>query len=637
MNTGNGVLHTPERNRFYYGKLMDVRHWEVEQQYGREARQLLSRLGLGSGVLCGLGVSIGADGRLWIEPGVAIDFRGREIVVPHRLCIEHPEQPTDCLGRAEGDPVTKGDVTIALCYHECYTEPAPAIDCGCDTVERCEHGMVQEKYCVRVERDAGPARTPFPCDTIFPASPPAGFDRRHVAFDTLAGTCPPAADDCVTLATVTFAPETPAVVDPFTKRRVIYSNQTLFELIVCLAARVDACCADHPHVADPPRVMRMWPRDKQVMTQIQPERASLIKLPRIEVVFERTMDPAAITDPDPWLRMWAVTREGDGIQARRVGLTHKDPPKIPPIVTVDAGEQLAVYACDKEFRKELPKARVLVQLRPQDGSTRVVVDTSTPALLLDGEHHGTAMSQAQLDEFWTTVTDPSAKVSVDNAVWDALLGPGAPFPSGEGSEGGNLDLGWAFDVPGEPTEPRLRAFWPPNASFLRPGSQVDDERRWRTLFRRSPHLELTFDKALDVVALENLAADSWIRLWWVVDQGDDTYRAFRIPLDYAGQVGSPILPAAADTLTLALKAGIPWDDLSPVRPNHFAVVVRGDVASVDADFAGFTASPTEVSDLWDSDQWPDGVPAGPSSLGALLFDGDPGGTGLFFFDYADDL
>jgi hypothetical protein len=87
---------------------------------------------------------------------------------------------------------------------------------------------------------------------------------------------------------------------------------------------------------------------------------------------------------------------------------------------------------------------------------------------------------------------------------------------------------------------------------------------------------------------------------------------------------------------VALKADVPFPDLLPTQRNHFVVVVKGDVASVDADFAGFTLTAAELAALWDSDSWSAGPPSGPSSLGAQMFDGQPGGTALTFFDYSDD-
>lgn len=45
-------LSTPTRNRYYYGKLLDAHHLELEQDYGNRKRWLLNRLSLGTGVLC---------------------------------------------------------------------------------------------------------------------------------------------------------------------------------------------------------------------------------------------------------------------------------------------------------------------------------------------------------------------------------------------------------------------------------------------------------------------------------------------------------------------------------------------------------------------------------------------------------
>ena len=76
-------LEPLRRNRFFYGKLLDVLHLSMEQQYGMSNRQLLNRLNFGAGVLCGLAVRkcIGPDGQagVEIEPGVAIDGWGRTV------------------------------------------------------------------------------------------------------------------------------------------------------------------------------------------------------------------------------------------------------------------------------------------------------------------------------------------------------------------------------------------------------------------------------------------------------------------------------------------------------------------------------------------------------------------------------
>ena len=56
------VLREPRRNKYFYGKRMDVQHFQMEQDYGKLKQWLLNRLTLGKGVLCGLKVQV-ARGR----------------------------------------------------------------------------------------------------------------------------------------------------------------------------------------------------------------------------------------------------------------------------------------------------------------------------------------------------------------------------------------------------------------------------------------------------------------------------------------------------------------------------------------------------------------------------------------------
>jgi hypothetical protein len=240
-------LHAPTRNKYYYGKLLDVRALQMEQCYGLDKRWLLNRLALGSGVLCGLTVTAGADGISCISPGVAIDALGREIIVPAPVAV--PPQLTDSRGVATGDPLTDGQITIYLCYTECDADLTSVAIADCDGATSAAAGTTVERYRIVVQAGlpgAEPAElTGSQRDAIFPTQPPNGFDRRIAAEQSLAVTCtdPPDAT-CVVLATVTLAGQgQPPTVDQFTYRAEVFSNTVLFELIAALADRVDACCA----------------------------------------------------------------------------------------------------------------------------------------------------------------------------------------------------------------------------------------------------------------------------------------------------------------------------------------------------------------------------------------------------------
>ncbi len=71
-----------ERNRYFYGKLLSVDDFDAEQRYMNDKRRLINRFLHGTGVVCGLQVVEVDDVTISLEMGLALDFSGREIVVP---------------------------------------------------------------------------------------------------------------------------------------------------------------------------------------------------------------------------------------------------------------------------------------------------------------------------------------------------------------------------------------------------------------------------------------------------------------------------------------------------------------------------------------------------------------------------
>ncbi|MDR0469833.1 MAG: hypothetical protein LBH09_07670 [Peptococcaceae bacterium] len=70
-----------ERNRYFYGKLLTVSDFEVEQKYVNDKRRMLNRFLYGSGVVCGMNAVRVDDTTVSVEMGMALDFSGREIVI----------------------------------------------------------------------------------------------------------------------------------------------------------------------------------------------------------------------------------------------------------------------------------------------------------------------------------------------------------------------------------------------------------------------------------------------------------------------------------------------------------------------------------------------------------------------------
>src|SRR5262245_4671877 len=139
-----------ERNHFFYGKLITTRDMTDEQAYFNEKRWLLNRLLFGSGIVCGLEVTGQAGDRaIEIAPGVALDGRGREIVITDKKKIELAG--LDIPDLADGE--TKSGF-LCLAYDECPREPLPTLaSTACDEV--CDFNRIRESFQLRWSGEDG--------------------------------------------------------------------------------------------------------------------------------------------------------------------------------------------------------------------------------------------------------------------------------------------------------------------------------------------------------------------------------------------------------------------------------------------------------------------------------------------------
>jgi hypothetical protein len=236
MNGNGHKIAAPERNHYFYGKLMDVTQFEKEQRYFNQKRRIINRLILGSGVVCGLKVTPGDEGRIIIEPGVALDALGREIIVTDSLVID-PTQLTDEEGEPSGDPIDNGAVDICLAYAEQRVDPVPVLVPDCDSGGDCAHATIREGFRVLIQLAEDPSPTP---DCQFGEfKDPINEWLQQVLSDRLGGTSlEPAKDRCVHLARVSL-PLDAASIETQAGRPLVYNNRLLFELILCLSAQVE--------------------------------------------------------------------------------------------------------------------------------------------------------------------------------------------------------------------------------------------------------------------------------------------------------------------------------------------------------------------------------------------------------------
>ena len=218
-------LHHPCRNRYFAGKTLAVADLEMEQDYVRGADAQLARLVLGAGVVCGLDVTAREAGDrpgIHISPGLALDPWGRRIVVPRGVKAALPASMVVRLRYAAQEagfapsPLGDEDGSEAGTWVEghrveiCEGTPAPVTgDCGEATLELIRTGEVAQALAVL-------ARTAC----AEPASDPG--------------------------VTITADGDGGLTVDAHAAGAIVPTNVALLQLIACLAARVEECCAASP-------------------------------------------------------------------------------------------------------------------------------------------------------------------------------------------------------------------------------------------------------------------------------------------------------------------------------------------------------------------------------------------------------
>jgi len=70
-----------ERNRYFYGKLLSVNDFNLEQKYVNDKRRMTNRFMFGKGIVAGLNTIQMDEKTILLEMGYALDSLGREIVV----------------------------------------------------------------------------------------------------------------------------------------------------------------------------------------------------------------------------------------------------------------------------------------------------------------------------------------------------------------------------------------------------------------------------------------------------------------------------------------------------------------------------------------------------------------------------
>ncbi len=259
-------LQAPVRNRFYHGKQMGPAQFQREQRYHLEHRWLINRLAIGSGVLCGLELT----DDLVLQPGVALDGYGREIIVPQPVPLEQMLQEALAKAGSSG----RASVQVELCYAECCVLPTAVPNCDpCHPMGALEYDAIQESYRVEIkpvgklmEKEAGsklkkvspkavPPEPPreAPADTgnvviieepgvPRPDAGASGDSKCESMLDV--GPCTPPQQICVRVATVTIGEEGELVPVKAGELTSVASNQLLQLALLKICEVVRKCCGE---------------------------------------------------------------------------------------------------------------------------------------------------------------------------------------------------------------------------------------------------------------------------------------------------------------------------------------------------------------------------------------------------------
>ena len=123
----NATIFPFERNKYFYGKLLSVDDFELEQKYGNDKRRMINRYVCGTGVIAGMEAVMVDEQSISVERGCALDDQGREIVIDTPvikklslidgfesctdlqgsyvyLCIEYKEEGVGPVPNIEGSP-----------------------------------------------------------------------------------------------------------------------------------------------------------------------------------------------------------------------------------------------------------------------------------------------------------------------------------------------------------------------------------------------------------------------------------------------------------------------------------------------------------------------------------------------------
>ncbi|MFC4260974.1 hypothetical protein ACFOZ5_18290 [Marinobacter lacisalsi] len=155
-------LERLERNHYFNGKLLVERDLIDEQVYHVQKSRLLNQNLHGHGTVCGLRIRAHPnpecrDEAVYIEPGMALDCCGRELIIPRKTLIPIAELIEEQGLELDGSE----HLFITACYGEEPAEPVPVLLPDCDCADQANApNRIQETVTFRLRAERPETRTP---------------------------------------------------------------------------------------------------------------------------------------------------------------------------------------------------------------------------------------------------------------------------------------------------------------------------------------------------------------------------------------------------------------------------------------------------------------------------------------------
>jgi DNA-binding beta-propeller fold protein YncE len=151
-------LETTERLNYFTGQFLTERDFRAEQEYQIGKHRQHNRYLHGYGTVCGLKIVQHPnpdcqDRFVILEPGLALDCCGREIVVKEKVYIDLVKLfAAQNIDLNSISPEERNHLLFSLCYEECKTEFVPALysECGCDEFG-CDANRIVEGFGINLQ------------------------------------------------------------------------------------------------------------------------------------------------------------------------------------------------------------------------------------------------------------------------------------------------------------------------------------------------------------------------------------------------------------------------------------------------------------------------------------------------------